>query len=286
MYPDYDANFDITFLNCLSPVTNPLYVQNPFCGNTSAFSNSSRVYSYVTVGRIVASDLVESCTYDSMVEASAPWPLGDHNYSYSQIHDMLAYGFQLTWFQAMCTECEERKRSCSLEGDKIVCSHSCDEHTPLSEQDFICTLEYYGPYLFYAALAIGAIIALRFIVGIPCILGLLMKISDSGLSRLYSSDHKSEGVVKMGFIPPELWYKNVGEISCKADVYSYGMVVLEMGANLESLNPYADKAAGGIYFPLWIYKQLSEGMELEMGDAEEKEMVKKNDGSRLMVHSD
>lgn len=90
------------------------------------------------------------------------------------------------------------------------------------------------------------------------------KISDSGVSRHYSS-----GVQKMGFIPPELWYKNVGEISSKADVYSYGMVVLEMGAKLESLNK-----GGGVYFPRWIYNQLSEGKELEM-EEEEKEIVKK-----------
>lgn len=136
MYGDYNTNFDITFLNCLSPVTNPLYVQNSFCGNTSSFTNSSRVYSYVTVRRISISDLEEACTYDSMVEASSPWPLGDNNnYSYSQIHDMLAYGFQLTWFNAMCTEC---KGTCSLDGEKIVCRNYCDEHTPLSEQDFVC----------------------------------------------------------------------------------------------------------------------------------------------------
>lgn len=139
MYSKYETNFEVTFLNCLSPVTNPLYVENPFCGNTSTFSNSSRVYSYVTVRRISVSDLEETCTFDSMVEASSPWPLGDDNYLYSQIHDMIAYGFQLSWFSAMCTECEGR---CSLKGDKIVCTHYCDEHTPLSEQDFVCKYTY------------------------------------------------------------------------------------------------------------------------------------------------
>lgn len=107
------------------------------------------------------------------------------------------------------------------------------------------------------------------------------KISDSGLAKLYSShDHRIEALKaakgKMGFIPPELFYKNFGEISGKADVYSFGMLVLEMAARLQSMNPYANKP-GQVYFPSWIYDQLSEGKDLEIGDAEEEEkkMVKK-----------
>ncbi|KAI3471209.1 hypothetical protein Pfo_027872 [Paulownia fortunei] len=107
------------------------------------------------------------------------------------------------------------------------------------------------------------------------------KISDSGLAKLYSSDdHRVEALKaakgKMGFIAPELFYRNIGEISSKADVYSFGMLVLEMAARLQSLNPYANRS-GQMYFPSWIYNQLSEGKDLEIRDAEEEEkrMVKK-----------
>lgn len=129
----------VTFLNCLSPVSNPLYIENPFCGNTSAFSsNSSRIHSYVTVGSILVWDLEEFCTYDTMAEASSPSPLEDDNYTYSQIHDLLAYGFEVSWYYAMCTKCEEDKGSCTLEDDKIHCRHYCYEDTPLSERSFLC----------------------------------------------------------------------------------------------------------------------------------------------------
>lgn len=107
------------------------------------------------------------------------------------------------------------------------------------------------------------------------------KISDSGLAGLHSSQHhRMEGMEavkgKMGFMAPELLYSNIGEISCKADVYSYGMLVLEMAARQQCLNRDGSKP-GEEFFPWWIYKQLCEGKELEMGDGEEeeREMMKK-----------
>lgn len=108
------------------------------------------------------------------------------------------------------------------------------------------------------------------------------RISGYGLAKLYS-DRRVEalnlraGKGKMGFVAPEVFYGNIGEISSKADVYSFGMLVLEMAARKQSLNPCAEKL-GQVYFPFWVYKELSEGRELEfMGDAgvEEREMVKK-----------
>lgn len=127
MYRYYTNNIDITFINCLSPVANPKYIENTLCGNTSAFSNSTRVYSYVTVESILVSDLEDSCTYDTTAQASPPWPSTDHNYSYAQIHDLLSDGFELVWYKALCTECYERKGDCSLVGDKIECHNYCYE---------------------------------------------------------------------------------------------------------------------------------------------------------------
>lgn len=49
----------ITLLNCLSPVNNSTYIENPFCGNKGAFSNSSKIHSYFVVGSILVSDLEE-----------------------------------------------------------------------------------------------------------------------------------------------------------------------------------------------------------------------------------
>lgn len=111
------------------------------------------------------------------------------------------------------------------------------------------------------------------------------KISDTGLGRLYPSRYHGIGALKMetkaetGFVPPEMFYRNSGEVSYKADVYSFGMVVLEMAARLEMLNPYAGRQ-GEVYFPSWIRSKLcEEERDLGKGDGEEgggeREMMKK-----------
>ena len=58
------------------------------------------------------------------------------------------------------------------------------------------------------------------------------KISDFGLAKLCSN---KESIVSMlhargtiGYIAPEVFSRNFGRVSHKADVYSYGMLVLEM----------------------------------------------------------
>ncbi|PIN01640.1 Serine/threonine protein kinase [Handroanthus impetiginosus] len=384
-----------------------------------------------------------------MLMASSRYPLKYDNYTYSQIHDLLAYGAELSWFQAMCTECDESNGACIREDNKIRCRHYCYEDTPLSERSFGCKLEYYAPYLLLVAIVIGGLIGLRLLCGIPCLIGLVIykskkrhssmkkseiiqeivsqriditpinysyseikrmtgnfaaklgegphgtvfkgklrsgpfvavkmmsnssssdkdsiayvsmlsriihpnavkligfcvkgekralvyqfiqcgsldkhifsanpslsyremfkislgiakgmaflhdikilhlgikpenilldedlrpKISDSGMEKLYSSrGHKG----KMGFVAPEVFYKNIGEVSSKADVYSYGILLLEMISRLmQSLKSY-DNKSGEIYFPWWIYKQFCEGKYSEIfrdADEEEKMMAKK-----------
>lgn len=59
IYIQYIDNIEITFVNCIGPVKNPLYVVNAFCGNISTFSNSSGVHSYVSVGSILISAIEE-----------------------------------------------------------------------------------------------------------------------------------------------------------------------------------------------------------------------------------
>ena len=58
------------------------------------------------------------------------------------------------------------------------------------------------------------------------------KISDFGLAKLYSTDESIMSLTAargtLGYIAPELFYKNIGGVSHKADVYSFGMLLLEM----------------------------------------------------------
>ncbi|XP_058203353.1 rust resistance kinase Lr10-like isoform X1 [Rhododendron vialii] len=106
------------------------------------------------------------------------------------------------------------------------------------------------------------------------------KVSDFGLAKLYPTDNSMVSLTAargtMGYMAPELFYKNIGHISYKADVYSYGMLLMEMAGRRRNLNAFADHTSQ-IYFPLWIYDQFKEGKEIEMGEAteQEREMVRK-----------
>ncbi|KAF8038641.1 hypothetical protein BT93_B1239 [Corymbia citriodora subsp. variegata] len=106
------------------------------------------------------------------------------------------------------------------------------------------------------------------------------KISDFGLARLYPTDHNTVTLTAargtLGYIAPELFYKDIGGVSYKADVYSFGMMLMEMAGRRRNVNVNAEDSSQ-IYFPLWVYDQLGKEKEVEMVDAieEERETVRK-----------
>ena len=100
------------------------------------------------------------------------------------------------------------------------------------------------------------------------------KVSDFGLAKLYSTDDSIVSItVARGticYIAPELFYKNIGGVSFKADVYSFGMLLLEMVGKRKNVNAFAEHSSQ-IYFPSWIYNKYDQGEDTEMGDATEDE---------------
>ncbi|KAK8589209.1 hypothetical protein V6N12_023612 [Hibiscus sabdariffa] len=72
----------------------------------------------------------------------------------------------------------------------------------------------------------------------------------------------------MGYIAPELFYKNIGGVSYKADVYSFGMLLMEMVGRRKNLNVSVEQASR-IYFPSWIYDRFDQGEGIELGDVTE-----------------
>ncbi|KAL8197830.1 hypothetical protein R6Q57_030174 [Mikania cordata] len=85
------------------------------------------------------------------------------------------------------------------------------------------------------------------------------KISDFGLARLF---HEKESKISMshmrgtpGYIAPEVFSRNFGEVSHKSDVYSYGMMILEMVGGRKNIEVEVDHTSE-IYFPHWIYKKV------------------------------
>jgi len=91
------------FINCANPVNSPLYVETGTCLNGEKSSNVSLLMrSYVNVGGMKASDLMELCSLERMTLL----PAKDYkNMSYKEIHSQLAYGFELSWHKSKCGSC-------------------------------------------------------------------------------------------------------------------------------------------------------------------------------------
>ncbi|KAJ4826072.1 hypothetical protein Tsubulata_041704 [Turnera subulata] len=100
------------------------------------------------------------------------------------------------------------------------------------------------------------------------------KISDFGLAKQYATNDPIASLTAargtIGYMAPELFYKNIGHVSHKADVYSFGMLLLEITGKRKSLNPLAENSSQG-YFPQWVYDQVSEGTAPVIVDASDEE---------------
>ncbi|XP_058079347.1 LEAF RUST 10 DISEASE-RESISTANCE LOCUS RECEPTOR-LIKE PROTEIN KINASE-like 2.3 [Magnolia sinica] len=66
-----------------------------------------------------------------------------------------------------------------------------------------------------------------------------------------------------GFIAPEVYCRNIGGVSNKSDVYSYGMMVLEMVGGRKNIDPLVENTSE-VYFPHWIYKRLTTYRHLDL----------------------
>ncbi|XP_052194899.1 rust resistance kinase Lr10-like [Diospyros lotus] len=106
------------------------------------------------------------------------------------------------------------------------------------------------------------------------------KVSDFGLAKLYPTDDSIVSLTAargtFDYMAPELLYKNIGGVSHKADVYSFGMLLMEMAGRRRNLNAFVDHCSQ-VYFPSWVYNQLNKGKGIEIGDANEEDelLVKK-----------
>ncbi|MED6215835.1 hypothetical protein PIB30_001976 [Stylosanthes scabra] len=91
------------------------------------------------------------------------------------------------------------------------------------------------------------------------------KISDFGLAKVCT---RKESIISIfgargtaGYIAPEVFSRNFGVVSHKSDVYSYGMMVLEMVGGRKNIKAEVD-ASSEIYFPYWIHNRLVSNQQL------------------------
>ncbi|XP_038713528.1 rust resistance kinase Lr10-like isoform X2 [Tripterygium wilfordii] len=107
------------------------------------------------------------------------------------------------------------------------------------------------------------------------------KLSDFGLAKMCSTDDSIVSVTAargtIGYIAPELIYKRIGGVSYKADVYSFGMLLMEMLGKRKKLDATTDNNSSQMYFPLWVYHEMVQGKITKVEDAteEEENMIKK-----------
>ncbi|XP_057480436.1 G-type lectin S-receptor-like serine/threonine-protein kinase At5g24080 isoform X2 [Actinidia eriantha] len=105
------------------------------------------------------------------------------------------------------------------------------------------------------------------------------KVSDFGLAKLMGREHSH--VVTMvrgtrGYLAPE-WVSN-RPITVKADVYSYGMLLLEIVAGRRNLDMSYD--AEDFFYPGWAFKEMTNGTPMRVADrrmngaVEEEELMR------------
>ncbi|EEF32630.1 kinase, putative [Ricinus communis] len=99
------------------------------------------------------------------------------------------------------------------------------------------------------------------------------KISDFGLAKLCATKDSIKSLTAargtIGYMAPELFYRNIGNVSCKADVYSFGMLLLEMAGKRKKLNALIENSSES-YFPFWVYDEVSSGKVVAGGDGMEE----------------
>ncbi|PPD67883.1 hypothetical protein GOBAR_DD35233 [Gossypium barbadense] len=102
------------------------------------------------------------------------------------------------------------------------------------------------------------------------------KISDFGLAKLCERKDSIISTISargtIGYIAPEVFCRSFGGVSHKSDVYSYGMMVLEMVGEKENIHSQTSNSN----FPVWIYNRLKGAdLNLEGMTAENEELIRK-----------
>jgi len=93
------------------------------------------------------------------------------------------------------------------------------------------------------------------------------KISDFGLSKLCSKDQSAVSMTTargtMGYIAPEVFSRNFGNVSSKVDVYSFGILLLEIVGGRKNVDVTIDNT-NQVYFPEWIYNLLEQKEDIRI----------------------
>ncbi|KAL1531987.1 LEAF RUST 10 DISEASE-RESISTANCE LOCUS RECEPTOR-LIKE PROTEIN KINASE-like 2.3 isoform X1 [Salvia divinorum] len=113
------------------------------------------------------------------------------------------------------------------------------------------------------------------------------KISDFGLAKFCSTGKNTVSLTTargtIGYVAPELINRSMGAISYKADVYSFGMMLIDMVGLKRDLR--GKNGQSSQYFPCWIYDCFKQGkdIEIETEEANEMEYADENESGKSIV---
>ncbi|CAJ2674611.1 unnamed protein product [Trifolium pratense] len=97
------------------------------------------------------------------------------------------------------------------------------------------------------------------------------KITDFGLAKLCPKNQSTVSMTAargtLGYIAPEVFSRNFGNVSYKSDIYSYGMLLLEMVGGRKNTDVSAEETFEFLY-PEWIHN-LIEGKDVQVNIEEE-----------------
>ncbi|KAM0934248.1 putative glycerophosphodiester phosphodiesterase, protein kinase RLK-Pelle-LRK10L-2 family [Dioscorea sansibarensis] len=113
------------------------------------------------------------------------------------------------------------------------------------------------------------------------------KLSDFGLAKLYPKNHSfvSLSVARgtIGYIAPELISRSFGVVSHKCDVYSFGMLLLEMAGGRRNSDPRVENTSQ-VYYPSWIYdKLINETIEHDMLEMDASILIDERERKLSMI---
>ena len=80
----------------------------------------------------------------------------------------------------------------------------------------------------------------------------------------------------LGYIAPEVFSRNFGNLSYKSDVYSYGMMLLETIGG-KKITEDLEENSSHVYYPEWIYNLIDdqEEMRIHVDDEGDEKIARK-----------
>ncbi|EYU21075.1 hypothetical protein MIMGU_mgv1a026470mg, partial [Erythranthe guttata] len=245
----------MTFVSCpYDPVVNNS--QYPHVLDTSHCSDSK--YSYVKLGALNGSYVMDLCRIDLMVMTSLNMK-SDALSNLSQVHSCLVYGFELSWFIVLCGgRCED----CGLNGETATCLQK--QLIALSECLLCAPL---CGFLGETRHGHGPVFGPKLARSRNCEPACVPRVGPGSRHSLTTTLTAVRGTI--GYVAPELMNRSIGHISYKADVYGFGMLLMEM-LGLNRGTRHNDNKSSQ-YFPYWIYDHLNEGNDIEIGNADKND---------------